>query len=81
MSELVEKVARAICRKSWNEDYLQADMRLEDIVDGSWGEYVEEARAAVAAVAEWLDDALKDDDGRIYVPQFLRAELTRSAGE
>lgn len=72
MSQLVEKVARAMCRKSWNEDYLQADMRLEDIVDGSWGEYVEEARAAIAAVAEWM---MSKDGDMFYSGQRLQKQL------
>lgn len=32
-------------------------------------------QARFKCAAEWLDDNLKDDDGRIYVPQFLRAKL------
>ena len=70
MSELVEKTARAMCA--------DAGFDPEQVMpnDGPrWKYYEPQARAAIAAVAEWLDDALKDDDGRIYVPQFLRAKL------
>lgn len=79
MTTLIEKVARAIASAYHDVNGCAPGTlnRTEalDAVNQFWPDYKPEARAAIAAVAEWLDDALKDDDGRIYVPQFLRNKL------
>ena len=78
MSELVEKVAREIRVATLKTVVSEiTDAEIDEIFRTRLVDYDPEARAAIAAVAEWLDDALKDDDGRIYVPQFLR----RAAGD
>ena len=53
MSELVEKVARAIC---------QTDSDPDELIGGKpmWTGWKDEARAAIAAVAEWLDTVMED---------------------
>ena len=71
--ELIEKVARLICESVGPEGSSNVQSPMGDWP--AWQDWTPQARAAIAAVAEWLDDALKDDDGRIYVPQFLRTQL------
>jgi len=81
MSDLIEKTARAIIATELDlAGFAPGTDDRDDVlsaIEREWKLYKPEARAAIAAVAEWLDDALKDDDGRIYVPQFLR----RAAGD
>lgn len=53
MSDLVEKVAREIARERWTAE--AADPHLIDAeVEYGWDMYKAEARAAIAAVAEFL---------------------------
>lgn len=66
MSDLVERVARAI---------VSANDADPDFIHGGapiWGVYTEEARAAIAAVAEWLEDHGKDD---WFKARHIRAQL------
>ncbi len=69
MNDLVEKVAREMCTKAgWDPDDIMPN-------DGPrWKYWVPNARAAIAAVAEWLD---KDDSGDI---DFIKFQL-RAAGD
>lgn len=72
MSELVEQAARAMC--------LQADFNPDEVMsnDGPlWRYYVPQARAAIAAVAEWLDGRVHMDDEN---QQALIADLRAAAG-
>ena len=67
MSELIEKVARAMCA--------DAGFDPEQVMpnDGPrWRYYQPQARAAIAAVAEWLEDHGKDD---WFKARHIRAQL------
>lgn len=64
MSELVEKVARAIAEGDWEQaPEGRAGQRMMQNRDGTFrdinalsrDEYRDQARAAIAAVAEWLE--------------------------
>ena len=70
MSELVEKVARAIC---------QTDSDPDELIGGKpmWTGWKDEARAAIAAVAEWL---AQSEDRECNPLQALAAAL-RAAGD
>lgn len=65
MSELVEKVARAIC---------QTDSDPDELIGGKpmWTGWKDEARAAIAAVAEWLE---KDCGDEWFKARHLFAQL------
>lgn len=59
--DLVEKVARAMCADAgFDQEQVMPN-------DGPrWRYYESQARAAIAAVAEWLDNSHKlDDDSRV----------------
>lgn len=64
MSEMVERVARAICRGNLLfNDPDEAD--LDEKVDGWWGNHIDTARAAIEAMREptvEMMDALDDGD-------------------
>lgn len=64
MSDLVEKVQKAICFKMNHSE-------------SGWVHYEHEARAAIAAVAEWLDGQVHMDDEN---QQVLIAALRAAAG-
>jgi hypothetical protein len=53
MSDLIERVARAICFANW--DGAVSAEAAEAEREYSHDLWVDEARAAIAAVAEWLD--------------------------
>jgi hypothetical protein len=50
-SELVEKVARALCKESGDDP----DMVFTDQNSPEWNEWKPQARAAIKAVAEYLE--------------------------
>ena len=65
MSELVEKVARVLCVEDGESN---PDRMLQlDTPTIAWSVYTDEARAAIAAVAEWLDSGPHrlDPDGQV----------------
>lgn len=64
MSDLIENVARAICIADGESD---PDRMLQlDPPNVAWRFYTNDARAAIAAVAEWLDNSHKlDDDSKV----------------
>ncbi len=67
MSDLIEKVARAIC---------QTDSDPDEVIGGNpmWKGWQDEARAAIAAAAEWLDA----DGAAVY---GVAAAKLRAAGD
>lgn len=71
MSELIEKVARAMCA--------DAGFDPEQVMpnDGPrWRYYQPQARAAIAAVAEWLEDGTHGlTDGELYLAARIRKQL------
>ena len=71
MSELVEKVARAMC--------LSCDVDPDYVSDGKimWHRFDKDARAAIAAVAEWL---AQSEDRECNPLQALAAALRAAAG-
>lgn len=69
MSDLVENVARAIA-KAYHETCRKDDPDAE--ADLSWDMWDAEARAAIAAVAEWLDT---HGDEQWYPGERLREQL------
>jgi hypothetical protein len=69
MSDLIEKVARAIC---------QTDSDPDELIGGKpmWTGWQDEARAAIAAVAEWLEDGAHGlTDGELYLAARIRKQL------
>lgn len=66
MSDLIEKVARVLCVED-GETNPDRVLKLEGY-PVAWTYYVDEARAAIAAVAEWLDG-----EGRDIAATQLRA--------
>jgi hypothetical protein len=77
MSDLVERVSKAIARQRWTEE--AADPNLIDAeVEYGWDTYTDEARAAIKAVADFLhqeDDEYSDDSSLYRASVFLRARL------
>ena len=71
MSDLIEKVARAMCA--------DAGFDPEQVMpnDGPrWRYYQPQARAAIAAVAEWLEDGTHGlTDGELYLAARIRKQL------
>jgi len=67
MSELVEKVAKAMC--------LSCGVDPDFVSDGKvmWHRFIPDARAAVRAVAEWLDD--NADEQYVSSADLLRKTL------
>ena len=55
MSELVEKVARALCSRRIKEVGIGDAMPDSRDVDLRWEIFTPEARAAIKVVAEWLE--------------------------
>lgn len=53
-SEMVEKVARAICRKCWPLEVLHGTgtAELSSVVDECWRDHIEQAEFAIAALRE-----------------------------
>ena len=87
MSELIEKVARAISEGDWDQaPDGRAGQRLMQNRDGTFrdinmpsrDEYCDTARAAILAVAEWL---AQSEDRECYPLETLRAELERHRKE
>ena len=74
MSELVEKVARAIA-KAYHETCRKDDPDAE--AELSWDMWEPEARAAIAVVAEWL---AQSEDRECNPLQCLSAALRQAAG-
>ena len=71
MSELIEKVARAMCAHEWRRCGA-SDTLIARKVEEEWWEYEPKARAAIAAVAEWLDT---QGDEQWYPGERLREQL------
>lgn len=67
MSDLVEQTARAMCiaNGGWPDEDMPND-------GPRWKYWVPNARAAIAAVAEWLEDHGKDD---WFKARHIRAQL------
>jgi len=93
MSELVEKVARVIAEDDWEQaPEGRAGQRMMQNRDGTFrdinalsrDEYRDQARAAIAAVAEWLDPkeipmVLADAPAEI-IAAYLRGQLEQPKG-
>ncbi len=77
MSDLIERVARAICFANW--DGAVSAEAAEAEREYSHDLWVDEARAAIAAVAEWLDNDVSGAAAHV-VAHNLRAAL-RAAGD
>ncbi|TXH44458.1 MAG: hypothetical protein E6Q97_32520 [Desulfurellales bacterium] len=74
MSDLVERVSKAIARQRWTEE--AADPNLIDAeVEYGWDTYTDEARAAIKAVAEWIE---RQEEGDL---DFITFKLRRAANE
>jgi hypothetical protein len=62
MTEMVEKVARALCRldiqikRQWDTDPEKLSKMLPGAIDMHWPQYVDEARVAIAAMREYTVD-------------------------
>lgn len=65
MTTLIEKVARVLCIENGESN---PDRMLQlDTPTVAWSVYTDEARAAIAAVAEWLDEHQQlDKDGSVH---------------
>ena len=71
MSDLIEKVARGIAAAQYFVDsYTPGTLAHVDAlnaVEEHWPDYYSEARAAIAAVAEWIDEHHQiDKDGSVH---------------
>jgi len=60
MSDLVERVARALCAREWRRCGA-SDALIARKVDEEWWEFEPQARAAIKAVAEWGQNNFYDD--------------------
>lgn len=55
MDELIERVARAICREQYK--YSDPEPVILDWVDGTWRQYIPHAQAAIAALRPEFEDS------------------------
>ena len=77
MSELVEKVAREIRVATLKTVVSEiTDAEIDEIFRTRLVDYDPEARAAIAAVAEWLEDGTHGlTDGELYLAARIRTLL------
>ena len=82
MSDLIEKVARGIAAAQYFVDsYTPGTLAHVDAlnaVEEHWPDYYSEARAAIAAVAEWL---AQSEDRECNPLQAFAAALRAAAGD
>ena len=80
MRDPIEKVARGIAAAQYFVDsYTPGTLAHVDAlnaVEEHWPGYYSEARAAIAAVAEWLEDGTHGlTDGELYLAARIRKQL------
>ena len=81
MSEMVERVARALCESNGSDpDALHFQIPDDEYQEPAWKAYVFEARAAIEAMREPDDEMVEAACQATFIPVSLTGEQTHRLG-